>query len=256
MPAVSWVSIAPVKGLGLVHPDEIVLGPQGVAENRRFYLIGGGGIRYSVLEDGRLLQIRPRYEAADERLTLSFPDGTVADGEIELREQVVTDFYGRPVSGRIVDGPWADALSGFAGEAIRLVMADRPGAGVDRELGPVSLVSEASLAELARRAGRDEPVDGRRFRMLFGLVGCRPHEEDEWCGQEVAIGETVVRLLEAVARCAITTRNPDSGERDFDTLRLIKDYRGLRDGDKIDFGVFGEVVRPGKVRVGDPVEPL
>jgi uncharacterized protein YcbX len=41
-------------------------------------------------------------------------------------------------------------------------------------------------------------------------------------------------------------------------LREIKTYRGTReaDGKNIDFGVFGEVDVPGRVRVGDAVEPL
>jgi len=50
----------------------------------------------------------------------------------------------------------------------------------------------------------------------------------------------------------ITTRNPESGVVDLDTLRTIKGYRGLRDGD-IDFGIVGAVVEPGRVRVGDAV---
>jgi uncharacterized protein YcbX len=83
-----------------------------------------------------------------------------------------------------------------------------------------------------------------------------PHEEDQWVGADVRIGEAVVRVREQVARCAITTKNPDTGERDLDTLRAIKGYRGVREGNHVDFGVYGEVVEPGRVRVGDPVEPL
>lgn len=94
--------------------------------------------------------------------------------------------------------------------------------------------------------------------MLISIAGCRPHEEDEWLGGRVRVGDAVVRLHEQVARCAITTQNPTSGIPDFDTLREISGYRGTRDieGKYIDFGVFGEVESPGRVRVGDPVEPL
>ena len=103
-----------------------------------------------------------------------------------------------------------------------------------------------------------DDVDGRRFRMLIGIAGCEPHEEDAWLGRRVRVGEAVVRLHEQVARCAITTQNPESGSPDLDTLREIKAYRGHRedDGKNIDFGVFGEVEVPGRVRVGDAVEPL
>jgi uncharacterized protein YcbX len=153
------------------------------------------------------------------------------------------------------DPALGDALSEYVGQPLRLVMAERPGNAVDRGRGRVTMVSEASLAELARHAGRDA-VDARRFRMLIGVDGCGPHEEDEWLGGRVRLGEAVVELYEQVARCAITTQNPDTGARDLDTLRTIRDYRGLRDGEALDFGVFGDVVEPGRVSVGDAVEPL
>ena len=91
--------------------------------------------------------------------------------------------------------------------------------------------------------------------MLVTLGGCRPHEEDEWVGREVRLGDVVVRVLEQVARCAATTYSPETGTRDLDTLRIIRSYRGVRDGKNLDFGIYGEVVRPGRVAIGDPVEP-
>jgi hypothetical protein len=255
VPSVSWLSIAPVKGLALVQPDEVALERTGVASNRRFYLVDADGRQFGLLRDGRLVQIRPEYDPEADRLLLRLPDGSTIDGEVALGEPVTTRFGGdRPVSGRFVEGPWAEAISAHAGRALRLVKTDRPGDGVDRGRGQVSLVSDASVEEIGRHGGRED-VDARRFRMLIGVEGCEPHEEDEWIGGHVHIGEAVVRLRGHVARCAITTQNPETGVPDFDTLRTIKAYRGLRDGG-LDFGVYGEVVEPGRVRVGDPVEPL
>jgi len=252
---VSRLSIAPVKGMALLHPDEIQLERYGVASNRRFHLVDADGRRYGQLRDGTLARIAPDYDAENERLTLHFPDGTVVDGDVVLSDPIVTDFYGRPVPGRLVEGPWSDAVSRFAGRPLRLVRTDEPGAGVDRDNGPVTMLSDASLAELARRAGRDA-VDGRRFRMLISISGCEPHEEDAWLGRSVRVGGAVVRLHEQVARCAITTQSPETGVPDFDTLREIARYRGTRtdDGKHVDFGVFGDVEQPGRVRVGDSVE--
>jgi uncharacterized protein len=120
----------------------------------------------------------------------------------------------------------------------------------------VTLVSDGSLARLAREAKCDE-VDARRFRMLFELTGCEPHEEDTWNGRLFSIGEAVVRVGGPVDRCAVTTRDPDTGERDLDTLRLLKSYRGQRESDgAVLFGVYARVEQWGLVRVGDPVEPV
>ena len=90
--------------------------------------------------------------------------------------------------------------------------------------------------------------------MLFELAGCEPHEEDAWEGRRLEVGEVLLEVGAPVVRCAATTRDPDSGVRDLDTLRLIKSYRGQREPDgAILFGVYGRVLRPGTVRVGDAV---
>jgi uncharacterized protein len=162
------------------------------------------------------------------------------------------DFHeGQIESGRIVEGEWNDRLSALAGYDIRLIRPEEPGS---LRSDPVTLVSLASVARLEQEA--DGRVDPRRFRMLFDLDGCAEHEEDTWDGRRLRVGEAVLRVGGPVPRCAVTTRDPDSGRRDLDTLRLIKGYRGVRDGEAIDFGVYAAVEQAGRVRVGDPVEPM
>jgi uncharacterized protein YcbX len=99
-------------------------------------------------------------------------------------------------------------------------------------------------------------VDARRFRMLIELEGGGAHEEDSWVGGRIGLGGTVLRISKPVPRCAITTHDPDTGERDLDTLRAIRDYRGQVDGKDLMFGVFGEVETPGMISVGDEVRVL
>lgn len=251
MPAVARISVTPVKALALVHPEEIFLGPDGVAENRRFFMIDGGRL-YAGGRYGKLFQVRAEYAADADRLTLRFPDGAVVDGTIGLERAVTTDFWGRPVPGHVVSGPWAQALSDYVGRAVELVQADVPGGGYD--VHAATMVSEASVDELARRAGLNGDADARRFRMLLDISGCEPHEEDTWVGRRVRIGEAVLRVPGPVPRCVVTTLNPVTGERDLDTLRVVKGYRGLRDGENIDFGIYGDVEEPGRIRLGDTVE--
>jgi uncharacterized protein YcbX len=258
MPAVSRISISPVKGLALVHPDEVLLDRTGVPENRRFHIVDNDGRRYNQLRNGRLVRIRQDYDDAQARLVLHFPNGAVAEGEVSLGGEVTTDFYGRPVSGNFVEGPWSKALSDWAGCPLRLVQSAR-GAALDRRSGHVSLVSQASLDELGRRAAT-APVDGRRFRMLFELDGCAAHEEDTWIKRHVRIGEALVRLRGDVGRCAITTQNPATGVPDLDTLRTLAGYRPRTKNEAgtqhIPFGVYGEIVEAGRVALGDPVEVM
>lgn len=257
MPTVSWLSVAPVKGLALTRRDELALESFGALENRRFHLLDERGRFVNGLTrlERSLFAVAAEWEPDADTLSLTFPDGSVVDGRLELGEPVSTWFYDRDEPGRIVQGPWAQALSDYAGRELRLVRTDAPGRAVDRADGSVSIVSDESVDELARQAGVGA-ADARRFRMLVGVQGGEPHLEDTWIGRDVRIGEAVVRVNEQVARCAITTKNPDTGERDLDTLRVIKSYRGTRNEKQLDFGVYGEVVTPGRVRVGDPIEPL
>jgi uncharacterized protein YcbX len=252
VPTLARISTTPVKSLLLHHPEEILLEPFGVACDRRFYLIREDGRLLAGLHHGPLALVRADWDPDPDRLTLTFPDGEVVAGDVRLAEPVLTDFWGHRVEGHAVEGPWAEALSTFAGRVVRLVKADTPAGGVDAE--PVTLVSSESVAELARQAGF-ESVDARRFRMLLEIEGCEPHEEDTWRGRRVRLGEAVAEIGGPVPRCATTTRDPATGKRDFDTLREIAAYRGKRDGKKIDFGVYAQVLEPGRVRVGDPVEP-
>jgi uncharacterized protein YcbX len=256
MPSVARISIAPVKGLALVHPDEVLLEQTGVSTNRRFHIVDADGRRYNQMRKGELVQIKQYYDEEAGTLEFRFPDGTAAVGEVALGDEVTTDFYGRRVEGNYVEGPWSEALSQWVGRPLRLVHS-APGAAVDRRRGHVSLVSRASLAELGARAGTG-PVDGRRFRMLFELEGCAPHEEDDWVKRHLRVGHAKVRIRGDVGRCAITTQNPETGKPDFDTLRTISGYRPFtanENGERhVPFGIYGEVVEPGRVRVGDTVE--
>jgi hypothetical protein len=247
MATVTRINVTPVKGLGLQHPDEVELTARGVEANRRYYLISGWRL-FNGKDHGPLVRIAPHAENG--ALSLRFPGGREVEGEVELGDAVTTNFWGRPVTGRLVRGPWADALSDYAATALQLVRTDEPGAGCDVHVG--TLLGRASCERLGVELGAE--VDGRRFRMLFELDGTGAHEEDTW--GRVRIGDAVVRMAGPVPRCAVTTQDPDSGVRSLDTLGGIKRYRGLREGGKLDFGVYFDVEEPGRVRVGDPVEPL
>ena len=253
---VSRLSVTPVKGFAVWHPEEVTVGETGVAEDRRFYLVDEDGLRFGALRHGPLVRFSARYDGATDELVLRLPDGSELAGTVEVDGAVTTDFYGRDVAGHVVRGPWAGAVSEDVGRPLRLVRADRPGDGVDRgKGGGVTFLSDASVEELSRRSG--EPVDARRFRMLIAVGGTEPHEEDSWIGREVEVGEARVRVNGHVGRCAITTQSPVTGLRDFDSLRSIKAYRGQNPTTReIDFGVYGQVTKPGRVRVGDSVRQL
>ena len=258
MARVARINVTPVKSMALMHPDEVALGQTGVPEDRLFYLVDERGRLYSAHEFGPLQTIRPSFDVASEHLSLAFPDGGVIEGDATgIMDALVTDFYGRPVRAHVIAGPWHEALSAFASTPLRLARCDQAGDGTD--VYHVTLASLASVAEVARQGGHEGELDARRFRMTFDLDGCQAHEEDTWAGRRVRMGNSLVRIYGQVPRCRVTTQNPETGKKDFDSLKVIVSYRPLmhdEDGKGIPFGMYAEVERPGRVRVGDRVEVL
>src|SRR5262249_18057222 len=77
------------------------------------------------------------------------------------------------------------------------------------------------------------------------------HEEDSWIGSRVEVGGARIRVTGPVGRCVVTTRNPDSGESDLDTLGVLAGYRTLREGKSFGCGVCGDVLDEWRIRIGD-----
>jgi uncharacterized protein YcbX len=253
MVSVHRLNITPVKGTQLHRVDGFFLGRTGVRENRRFFLIDDGGEMVNSLRLGELQTAVFFYSDADRTLRLELPDGRVIEGPVELGPEVATRFYSNTKPARLVEGPWSEVLSELVGRQLRLVEADEEGA-VDRgPRGAVSVISRASLDRLAQEGGL-EAIDARRFRMLIELDGLEPHAEDRWVGSSVRLGEALVALEGHVGRCNITSRDPVTGVSDTPTLKLLGRYRrGLESTEPLPFGVYGRVVEPGQVRVGDSV---
>lgn len=252
---VAWIHIAPIKGLHVQERSSVELRTDGVPGDRRFCIIDDAGRMLNAKRVPRFVAVRPRLDDAMTHLTLSMPDGSEVEGEISVGEPVVVSYPSRTVDARVIEGPWSEALSDLAGVRVRLARIERAGEGVDRgERGAVvTILSEASLDALARAANVSS-VDPRRFRMLFGVAGIGAHEEDTWIGRAVRIGDAVVRPGADVGRCAVTTLDPDRGVSDLDTLKTIARYRGAEPTtERVAFGVWARVERPGVVRVGDAV---
>lgn len=251
MPVIKSIHIAPVKSLALIDPESVYVGVDGIEEDRRFLVRNGAGAMVTQRQIGELAQIRADYCAPTGVMRLGFPNGESIRAAPELGERVEMKVFRRVVSGRIVTGELSQALSDFCGETLTLMKSESAGACQDAY--PISLLSQASIEHLGNIVQNGVTVEYRRFRPNFLLEGCEPHEEDSWLGKEVAVGaELRLRVESLDPRCAITTLNPDTGERDLDTPRLILSYRPLFRGSAC-FGVYGSVVTPGAVSVGDEV---
>ena len=248
---VTRLSTTPVKGLALHHPDSVELTPEGPVGDRLFFLVDDDGKIQSCTGNQGLYGLVATYDAASRRLTVSRGGQVLVDGAAEPGQPVDTDMWGtRLQPGHVVADPaFADFFSDAVGRRVRLVRAD----GSAFDVHPATLLGTASVDRLARHA-RLPAVDGRRFRMLVEFSGGEPHVEDTWVGHRLEVGGAVLVGGGPVKRCAATTREPDTGEVDLQTLRMIMDYRGRQESDLgagAMFGTYATVLEPGTVSVGD-----
>ena len=245
---VSQLSIAPVKGMRLQRTGEVQLEHDGVTGDREFLVIGVDG---QLLQTGRtpaLLQVEPIWNRARDVLTLAFPDGDVVQDTPEPGAHATTRMYdGREIPGWIIPGPLSAALSGYLGQAVHLFKRAPEHLGHDDQ--PVTLMSDASLQALVPEFNCTAP-DSRRFRMTITITGTDAWAEHGWRGQKVTIGQVILRVIAPVPRCVVTTHNPESGATDARILHALARLRGKND---ITFGVWCDILRPGRIHVGDVV---
>ncbi len=166
--------MSPVKGFRLAHPEVVELGPHGVAENRRFFLVGPDGQRLRSSKTPWPVLVRAEYDADAERLRMSFPDGTDVEGDVvALGDPVHSSAGTLDVTGRVVEGPLGSPALG-AGGSSRPARAGRPGRRRPERAGDARLGRVARAPRgggRARRGGRAAIPDALRADRLRAARG-------------------------------------------------------------------------------------
>ena len=250
MITVSALRVAPVKGLACVERSTVDLGPTGVAEDRRLFLLRADGSVVTLRRYPQLGRVVPDLDLVAGMLTVRLPDGNTARSEVgDAGEPVQAHLFGKDRTGHVVPGAVAEALSDFLAEPVRVVWASGTGVGWDE--GPVSLISRASMATVGTPA-----EDGRgsaRYRMLVEVDGCGPYAEDAWVGRRWHLGGADVEVSHPLDRCVVINAGPVTGAPDWPGLKTLATVRGPH---QLTLGVIATVLRPGPVSLGDAVDPL
>lgn len=133
------------------------------------------------------------------------------------------------------------------GEPVEMVHLNR---GIFDEAN-ISLIADATIAAISRLAA--VPEDVRRFRPNVLVASGRPvaFDEGDWVGGVLRFGEdddaAAVFVTNHDERCAMVNYDPDTAQPAAGVLKAIVRANGNT------AGVYGAVVRPGRLRVGQPI---
>jgi uncharacterized protein len=257
---VTALYLYPVKACAGIPVDEAFVAERGFALDRRWMVVDASGRFMTQRDIPKLALVGTRLTAGG--IVLSAPRGPELELPFELETGTVVDvrIWDDEMRGvrHAAASQWVSEFLGRPASVVYMPSSERrptQRAGFDdivsfADAYPFLLISEASLEELNRRL--EHPLDMRRFRPNIVISGTAPHAEDTFA--RVRIGDLWFRGPKRCDRCAVTTVDPDTGERGKEPLRTLATYR-LEHG-KVWFGMNLVHEGTGHLRIGDLVHPV
>jgi len=215
----------PVKSMAAESLEEVEVSWHGLAGDRRWAFVRDG------LERSGFPWLTIREQAVMWHYRPSFVDPSRPDAS----RTIVRTPSGAELD--VVDPALAEELS----PGSRVIKQNR---GVF-DTAPLSLLSTQSVAAVSAMVGTE--LVAKRFRpnLLVRLTGEDPFLEDRWVGSELQIGAMSMRVDQRDERCVMINVDPTTTERDASILRKVAQERDAC------MGVYGTVVTPGRVALGD-----
>jgi hypothetical protein len=236
VPTIEGLYVYPVKSCRGLKLARAQLTATGLAHDREWMVVSADGRFLTQREVPRLALVGTDMDAA--RLSLGANGAGSVDVALDFRGRAmqVTVWRDRCAAWDQGDAP-AHWLSEFLGRPVRLVRFDE---SVPRRSDPqytgdtpawarfadafaLLAISQASLDLLNSKLPTPLPMN--RFRPNLVLGGLEPHGEDRYGDLRSAEGAWL-RGVKPCTRCAITTTDQASGERDpQEPLRTLREYR-------------------------------
>ena len=217
----------PVKSMAGEALDSAEVSWNGLAGDRRWAFIRDGQVSsgfpwLTIRDQAEMWHYRPRFADPDRpnaSVTLVRRPG---GGEVDVADPV---------------------LAAELGPAVRVIRQDR---GVFDTM-PLSLLSTQAVASLGKLAGAELTAERFRPNLLVDVPGL-DFPEDSWVGRVLRIGGLRMRVDQRDQRCVMINVDPVTLCKNPAVLRAVARERDAQ------FGVYGSIVDPGRVEVGDPVE--
>jgi len=232
---VARLYLYPVKSMAGIRLEEAYVGLDGIVGDRQYSFVQAGKAAtnsfpwMTARQSAQMLLYQPSFaqlptpEQPEPPLRVRTPEGTSCDPN---------------------DPALRDDLANQLGQPLFLLKSCR---GMF-DCQHVSLFSLASVSALSAEAGC--PIDPRQFRanVYMEPVSGKPFGEETWSGSMLRIGDEVITgVTQRDTRCMMVNLNPETGQQNPQVLRTIAQ------GHQGQAGIYANVVRPGLIRVGDPI---
>ena len=260
----------PVKGMRAVDVGRAQVEARGLAGDRRWVVVDGGGRFITQRSHPRLAQIEAAVTPTG--LRLSAPGaGAIAVEQPSGAQRTEITVWKHQIDAALADAEAGAWLSRFLGQDVRFAYMDDRAVRVQSNVWvdavplsfadayPVLIATTASLAavnaEIASAGGAAVPM--RRFRPNVVIDCDKAWDEDFW--RALRIGGIEFELVKPCDRCVVTTRDQTSGESmGREPIASLARLRRSADP-RINGVLFGwnAVPRaPGTITVGDGVEAV
>jgi uncharacterized protein YcbX len=262
---ISHLYIYPIKSLGAISLQKVVMEKEGLQGDRRFMLVDA---------QGKFITQRTRPELT--RFVLSETVGGFLVKDLVsglakelpwfpvLGSHLKVEIWEDHLQAREVLDGWADWFSIALAESVSLVQLtdDSPRemkAKYQTDLAkntsfadslPLLVVGSASYQALEDRM--EQEVDRLRFRPNIIVSSKEPFIEDSWA--EIQVGEVRLSGAKPCARCPLVNVDPHSGESDKKTLKTLASFRTMNN--KVYFGQQFVPISLGEIQVGDEVQVI
>jgi len=264
----------PVKSMAGEELNAVDVTASGLRGDRAYALVdtanGKVGSAKSVRRFGELLKYQAKFVTQPESegvvppVRITLPDGTTLDSEQPDAQAAVAAAFGSQVSLRstAADGLMLEFAPGTLGgkyaKVTEVPVAGAAPRGTLFDYACVHILTTSALQRL-QEAYPEGQFSVQRFRpnIVVDCAGESGFVENSWVGHTLAIGrEVILRVSIPCPRCVMTTLPRLDLPHDPKILRIAVQLNTQNLGDFGNLpcvGVYADVVKPGRIRHGDPV---
>jgi uncharacterized protein YcbX len=238
----------PVKGLSPEPLPRVALEPGRTLPADRRYAIENGPSGFDPTEpkwmakiyflmlqrDEWLAALHARFDDASNVLTIRQNGATAVQGNLETAE-------GRAAIERFFAESYTSAIKGPP-----KVLSSQGHSFSDVARKVVSIINLGSLRAIENMVG--QPVHPLRFRANLYVEGWPAWHEFDLLDRTIAIGETRLKVVKRITRCAAVNVDPDTAARDLAIPQELMRRLGHNE-----CGIYAEVIAGGEIGVGDTI---